>query len=98
MSGIMCAFAYTVHLAAGDGAVTLTELSRQLRVQLLFDSEQVSGHLTHAVDGEFTLDEALHIALSGSNLVWDRVDHHTFYVIPARKPDGDPSPSQASAR
>ena len=47
------------HIQGGDATDTLTEFSRQARLQLLFDFNVVKGHLTKPLDGMFKPVEAL---------------------------------------
>jgi hypothetical protein len=47
------------HIEGGDATTTLTEFSRQARLQLLFDYNVVKGHKTKPLDGTLTPAEAL---------------------------------------
>ena len=46
------------HIEGGDATTTLTEFSRQARLQLLFDYNVVKGHKTKPLDGTLSPAEA----------------------------------------
>lgn len=74
------------HIQGGDATDTLTEFSRQARLQLLFDFNVVKGHLTKPLDGMFKPVEALRTLLANSDLDFDFVNDHTLAVM-RKKPD-----------
>jgi hypothetical protein len=76
----------SVHLPAGDAALTLNEFCRQTLPSLLFDYSQVEGHATRAVSGELRPDEVLAGMLRGSGLKYSIVNDHTFAVSLADPP------------
>jgi len=69
------------HIQGGDATDTLTEFSRQARLQLLFDFNVVKGHLTKPLDGMFKPVEALRTLLANSDLDFDFVNDHTLAVM-----------------
>ena len=69
------------HVAGGDATLTLTEFSRQARLQLLFDYNVVKGHLTPPLEGEFRPADALRYLLAGSDLEFDFVNERTLAVM-----------------
>lgn len=69
------------HIAGGDATTTLTEFSRQARLQLLFDYNVVKGHTTKALDGLFPPAEALRELLANSDLDFDFVNERTLAVM-----------------
>jgi iron complex outermembrane recepter protein len=81
------------HIEGGDATATLTEFSRQARLQLLFDYNVVKGHTTKPLDGLLTPAEALRRLLANSDLIFDFVNERTLAVMQRKVPDG---PTQAS--
>ena len=91
------------HLEGGDATATLTEFSRQARLQLLFDYNVVKGHTTKPLDGLFTPADALRRLLAKSDLVFDFVNERTLAVMQRKVPDGPvqaggPKPAKRSSR
>jgi iron complex outermembrane receptor protein len=78
------------HIEGGDATATLTEFSRQARLQLLFDYNVVKGHTTKPLDGLLTPAEALRRLLANSDLVFDFVNERTLAVMQRKVPDGPP--------
>src|SRR5882762_893118 len=72
------------HIDAGDAASTLTEFSRQARLQLLFDYNIIKGHTTRAINGLYDPSEALRQMLADTNLMFDFVNPRTLTVTPMR--------------
>src|ERR1700679_3589307 len=91
------------HIPGGDATTTLTEFSRQARLQLLFDYNVVKGHTTKPLDGLLTPAEALRRLLANSDLVFDFVNERTLAVMQRKVPDGPaqaggPKPPKRSSR
>jgi outer membrane receptor protein involved in Fe transport len=91
------------HIEGGDATATLTEFSRQARLQLLFDYNVVKGHTTKPLDGLLTPAEALRRLLANSDLVFDFVNERTLAVMQRKVPDGPtqaggPKPAKRSSR
>lgn len=59
-------------IPSGDATVTLAEFGRQSGDQLVYLVDNVRGHRTRAVNGEFTAPAALAQMLTGTNLVVHR--------------------------
>jgi iron complex outermembrane receptor protein len=74
------------HVAGGDATTTLTEFSRQARLQLLFDYNVVRGHTTKPLDGLFTPAEALNQLLANTDLDFDFVNERTLAVMRKKVP------------
>lgn len=68
-----CAFAAelrrTFSLPAGDAAQTLRQFAQQAGREIVYPAEEVRGHQTNAVRGEFPVAEALRQLLAGTALV-----------------------------
>lgn len=80
------------HIEGGDATTTLTEFSRQARLQLLFDYNVVKGHTTKPLDGILQPAEALRRLLANSDLDFDFVNERTLAVMQKRTPaESDPS-------
>src|SRR5579859_5202035 len=69
------------HISGGDATTTLTEFSRQARLQLLFDYNVVKGHTTKPLDGLFPPAEALQQLLANTDLDFDFVNERTLAVM-----------------
>jgi iron complex outermembrane recepter protein len=69
------------HIAGGDATTTLTEFSRQARLQLLFDYNVVKGHTTKPLDGTLEPAEALRRLLANTDLDFDFVNERTLAVM-----------------
>ena len=74
------------HIAGGDATTTLTEFSRQARLQLLFDYNVVKGHTTKPLDGLFAPAEALQQLLANTDLDFDFVNERTLAVMRKKAP------------
>jgi len=92
------------HIEGGDATTTLTEFSRQARLQLLFDYNVVKGHKTEPLDGSLQPAEALRRLLAHTDLDFDFVNERTLAVM-QRKASADgpkaaaqPKPSKRSSR
>jgi outer membrane receptor protein involved in Fe transport len=72
-----------VRTPKGPLKAALLELGRQTGVQIIFTSRAVEGRLAPALDGQFSLDEALSRLLAGSDLEAQRVGP-TVLVIRSR--------------
>jgi outer membrane receptor protein involved in Fe transport len=83
------------HIEGGDATTTLTEFSRQARLQLLFDYNVVKGHTTKPLDGILQPAEALRRLLANSDLDFDFVNERTLAVMQKRIPaESDPSTTE----
>jgi Secretin and TonB N terminus short domain len=76
----------SVAIDAGNAPATLAELIRQTGLQILFEADAVRGHTTRAVRGELDADEALHLMLEGSGLIFEVINARTIAVRPAAVP------------
>jgi outer membrane receptor protein involved in Fe transport len=91
------------HIAGGDATTTLTDFSRQARLQLLFDYNVVKGHITKPLDGVFTPAEALQQLLANSDLDFDFVNERTLAVMrkklpPETRTAADTKPAKRTSR
>jgi iron complex outermembrane recepter protein len=78
------------HIEGGDATTTLTEFSRQARLQLLFDYNVVKGHTTKPLNGVLQPAEALRRLLANSDLDFDFVNERTLAVMQRRAAVDDP--------
>ena len=81
------------HIEGGDATTTLTEFSRQARLQLLFDYNVVKGHTTKPLDGILQPAEALRRLLANSDLDFDFVNERTLAVMQKRLPAESTQPA-----
>jgi iron complex outermembrane receptor protein len=93
------------HIEGGDATTTLTEFSRQARLQLLFDYNVVKGHKTKPLDGTLTPAAALRRLLADTDLDFDFVNERTLAVMQRKvvvsdglKSAGLPKPAKRSSR
>jgi iron complex outermembrane recepter protein len=93
------------HVAGGDATTTLTEFSRQARLQLLFDYNVVKGHTTKPLDGLFSPAEALEQLLANTDLDFDFVNERTLAVMrkkvapdTAKPPSTETKPAKHASR
>jgi iron complex outermembrane receptor protein len=92
------------HIEGGDATTTLTEFSRQARLQLLFDYNVVKGHKTKPLEGAMQPAEALRRLLADTDLDFDFVNERTLAVMQRKaaadgpKPAGEPKPTKRSSR
>jgi hypothetical protein len=90
--GLVCAFAwgsvrsdepvvYSLHIEAQplDGA--LQELARQTGMQILFFSHLTEGRRSAALEGKYTMEAAMKILLSGSNLTYRLINPKTIQIV-----------------
>ena len=77
------------HIEGGDATTTLTEFSRQARLQLLFDYNVVKGHKTKPLDGTLSPAEALRRLLADTDLDFDFVNERTLAVMQRKAATGD---------
>jgi outer membrane receptor protein involved in Fe transport len=83
------------HIEGGDATTTLTEFSRQARLQLLFDYNVVKGHTTKPLNGILQPAEALRRLLANTDLDFDFVNERTLAVMQKRIPaESDPSTTE----
>ncbi len=69
-------------IAAGSAPAALAEFIRQTGLQVLFETDAIRDHLTHAVIGLFSAAEALALMLEGSGLVFEFINERTITVRP----------------
>lgn len=69
-----------VSVDAGDAAQTITEMSRQVHVQMLFDYALIKDHQTNPVHGNFTPPQAFEALLANSGLQYEYVNSRTLTV------------------
>jgi iron complex outermembrane receptor protein len=74
------------HIEGGDATTTLTEFSRQARLQLLFDYNVVKGHTTKPLEGALQPAEALRRLLANTDLDFDFVNERTLAVMQRKAP------------
>ena len=92
------------HIEGGDATTTLTEFSRQARLQLLFDYNVVKGHKTKPLDGSMSPAAALRLLLADTDLEFDFVNERTLAVMQrkagtdGRKTAGQPKPARRPSR
>jgi iron complex outermembrane recepter protein len=92
------------HIEGGDATSTLTEFSRQARLQLLFDYNVVKGHQTKPLDGSMPPAEALRRLLATTDLDFDFVNERTLAVMQRKagadgsKAAAQPKPAKRSSR
>jgi iron complex outermembrane recepter protein len=93
------------HIEGGDATTTLTEFSRQARLQLLFDYNVVKGHKTKPLDGTLTPATALRRLLADTDLDFDFVNERTLAVMQRKVVASDgpksavlPKPAKRSSR
>lgn len=70
-------------IPAGDLSTALMTFSRQTDLQLLYLSEMAKGRQTQGLQGDYTLDEALHTLLAGTGLQFLFSDAKTVTLQPA---------------
>jgi hypothetical protein len=79
VSAAACVLA--IHLAAGDAAQTITQLSQQVHNQVLFNYHLARGNATPALDACFgSPGDAIEALLKGTELEWIAVNAHTLGV------------------
>ena len=73
---------FNLSIDAGDVAAALKGLAKQTGMQILILSHDASGKQSPAIAGSLTTEEALEKILSGTGLVYDKVDDRTITVRP----------------
>jgi len=73
---------FDLRIDAGDVAAALKGLAKQTGMQILILSHDASGKQSPAITGSLTTEEALEKILSGTGLVYDKVDDRTITVRP----------------
>lgn len=73
-------------LPAGDAVVTLREFSRQAGIQLVYPISAVRGVQTHAVEGRYTIPDALDQLLAGTPLEAVRDAHTGAWAVRRKVP------------
>jgi iron complex outermembrane receptor protein len=64
-------------------AAALQELARQSGVQIIFFSKIAAGHQAPAINGQVTIDYALHRLLAGTGLTYRRLGPHMIEIRPS---------------
>ena len=80
---------FALQIPALDLAQSLQELCRQSGVQIIFFSTIAEGHRGIALDGRYTVSEALTTLLAESKLAFRSLNPQTYQILPA----GSPQPS-----
>jgi len=79
--------AYTLHIASQPLDRALQEFARQTGIQIIFFSYLTDGRRAPALDGTYSLDEAMTALLAGSTLTFRRVNAKTIEIKPPRRTD-----------
>ena len=69
-----------VQIDAGSAVETLAEFVRQTGLQVLFDTDAVTGCTTRAVRGQLDAAEALRLMLDGTGLSFEFINDRTISV------------------
>jgi iron complex outermembrane recepter protein len=72
--------AYTLHIASQPLDNALQEFARQTGVQIIVFSYLTNGQRAPALDGRYTVDEAMKALLAGSMLTFRRVNAKTIEI------------------
>jgi len=72
--------AYTLHIASQPLESALQEFARQTGVEILVFSYLTDGQRAPALDGRYTVDEALKALLADSMLTFHRVNAKTLEI------------------
>jgi hypothetical protein len=72
--------AYTLHIASQPLESALQEFARQTGVEILVFSYLTDGQRAPALDGRYTVDEALQALLADSMLTFHRVNAKTLEI------------------
>lgn len=76
---------YTLHIASQPLEGALQEFARQTSIQILFFSHLTDGLRAPALDGTYTVDEAMQALLADSMLAYRRVNAKTIEIRPLRR-------------
>lgn len=96
---------FTAAISRQPLATALQELARESGIEIIFFSKLTDGHQAPAVQGEVTIDDALHRLLVGTRLTYRRLHGNVIEIrrlgAPAADPvahaAGDPSTPGAAA-
>jgi iron complex outermembrane recepter protein len=80
--------AYTLHIASQPLDNALQEFARQTGVQILVFSHLTDGQRAPALDGRYTVEEALKALLADSMLTFHRVNAKTIEIRSLRPAHG----------
>jgi iron complex outermembrane receptor protein len=73
-------------------AAALQQLARQSGIQIIFFSKLTTGHVAPAVQGDVTIDYALHRLLDGSHLTYRRLNSGAIQIRPSQLSSDSPDP------
>jgi hypothetical protein len=73
---------YTLHIESQPLDSALQEFARQTGMQILFFSDVTNGLRSAALDGKYTVEKAMTILLSGSNLTYRLINARTIQIVP----------------
>jgi outer membrane receptor protein involved in Fe transport len=95
VSGARAGQATTFALAINSQplAVALQELARQSGIEIIFFSKLTDGHVAPAVQGNVTIDYALHHLLDGTHLTYRRLNASVIEIRSPDLPSGAPDPA-----
>ncbi len=77
--------AYTLHIASQPLERALQEFARQSGLEIIFLSNLIEGQRAAALDGHYTVDEALKTLLAYSTLTFRRVNAKTIEIRALRR-------------
>ena len=77
---------YTLHIESQPLDNALQEFARQTGVQIIVFSYLTDGQRAPALDGRYTVDEALKALLADSMLTFHRVNEKTIEIRSLRRP------------
>ena len=76
---------YTLHIVSQPLEGALQEFARQTSIQIIFFSHLTDGLRAPALDGTYTVDEAMKALLADSMLAYRRVNAKTIEIRPLRR-------------
>src|SRR5262249_51780415 len=84
-AGELPAFASEMHnfnVPAEDAQAAMRDFASQAHVQILADGEKVKDRRFHAVSGQFSTDEGLHLLLADSGLAARYMGDRSIALVP----------------
>jgi Secretin and TonB N terminus short domain len=78
--------AYTLHIASQPLENALQDFARQTGLEIIVFSSLTDGQRAPALDGRYTVEEALRALLAGSMLAYHRVNAKTIEIRLLRRP------------
>ncbi|WP_049870464.1 TonB-dependent siderophore receptor [Pseudomonas cremoricolorata] len=78
----------SLHLAAQPLDRALTQLADAANVRIIFNSGDVSARRSPALNGRYSLAQALNQLLEGSGYSWRKLDEHTLVLEPSNTQAG----------